>query len=195
MLKGTNQILILSVCFVLLSGCRTAQIPSGYRLAPREVKKEIAGSWIEINSRTQAGQETLQVLSGELIAIQNDTLYILTSEQLTGIASKKVNEAILYIFTSRAGTLATITSLVFVPDIVGAIVNRIPGFLILGIPWIVSGSIFTGFELGDKSNLLIYPDRNRLSEFTDFTRFPKGIPPEVDRSKLHLITNKQGRSE
>jgi len=50
-------------------------------------------------------------------------------------------------------------------------------------------------EAWDKSNLLIYPEINGLIGFKDFSRFPRGIPPEVDKSKLHLVANQKGRSD
>jgi hypothetical protein len=172
------------------SACKTAMIPSGYRFPLRDARKEITGSWIDINTRSKTGE----ALSGELIAIQNDTLYILTSEQLTGISSEKVKDAVLYIFINRSGSFAAVTSLVFVPNIIAAIGYKMGGFLILGIPWVITGTILSAVESGDKSNLLIYPERDNLSKFRDFTRFPKGLPPDVDRSKLHLVVNQLGRS-
>lgn len=192
MLKKINNISIF-LCVLLLSACKTAMIPSGYRLPLRDVKKEITGSWIDINKRTRAGPGSADTLSGELIAIQNDTLYVLTSSQLIAIPSENVKNAVLYIFINRSGSFASVTSLVFAPDIIAAIANKLGGFLILGIPWVITGTILSAVESGDKSNLLIYPERDRLIEFRDFSRFPRGIPPEVDKSKLHLVVNQSGR--
>jgi hypothetical protein len=193
MLKKIDKIAIF-LCVLLLSACKTAMIPSGYRLPLRDVKKEITGSWIDINKHTKAGPGSADTLAGELIAIQNDTLYVLTSNRLVAIQSENVKNAVLYIFINRSGSFAAVTSLVYAPEIIAAIGYKIGAFLLLGIPWVITGTILSAVESGNKSNLLIYPERDRLIEFRDFSRFPRGIPPGVDKSKLHLVTNQQGRS-
>jgi len=111
MLKRTEQIAIF-LCVLLLSACKTAMILRGTDF-PQRCKERDYRSWIDINTRSKTGE----ALSGELIAIQNDTLYILTSEQLTGIPSEKVKDAVLYIFINRSGSFAAVTSLVFVPTL------------------------------------------------------------------------------
>jgi hypothetical protein len=194
MLKRIDKIIVF-LCVLLLSACKTAMIPSAYRFAPRNVKKEITGSWIDINKRTKVGSESINGMSGELIAIQNDTLYVLTSDRLAGIPSENVKDAVLYIFMNRSGSYAAVTLLVYAPDIIAAIGYKIGGFLLFGIPWIITGAMLSINEAWDKSNLLIYPEINGLIGFRDFSRFPRGIPPEVDKSKLHLVANQKGRSD
>jgi hypothetical protein len=190
MLKRTNNIAIFLFA-LLLSECKTPMIPSGYRFTPREMKNEITGCWININNRTTDTLNSFQALSGELISLENDTLYVLTPEQLTGIPYQKVNNAVLYIFMNRAGIFAKVTSLVYIPDIIAAIGYKLAPFLLVGIPMVITGAIISGGESGNKTNLLLYPERDKLSGFRDFARFPRGIPKEVDRSKLHLFIDRK----
>jgi hypothetical protein len=190
MSKRINPILVIFVCIVFLSGCSSARIPVGYRLNPRDVKREFTGSWIEVNMHpyTIANPETK--LSGELIAVQSDTLYILTKLRLSSIQLNKIQEATLYIYYNQAGKYALATGLLYLPDIIAAIANSISGFLAIGVPWILGGSIIACSVGLDDSNLLIYPGRNRIEDFRKFARFPQGIPKGVVKDKLYLISTK-----
>ena len=190
MSKRINTIIAVFVSVLFLSGCSTAKIPAGYRFNPRDVKKEITGSWIEINAfQTQVLSPDIK-LSGELIAIQSDTVYILTETQLKSVTFNKIFEATLYIYNNQAGKYAVATGSLYFPDILAAIANNMSGFLAIGVPWILAGSIITLSIGNNDSNLLIYPGRNQIEDFKKFARFPQGLPPGIEKDKLHLLVTK-----
>jgi hypothetical protein len=190
MLKRINSIIAVFVSVLFLSGCSTAKIPMDYRFNPRNVKKEVTGSWIEINLfPTQVLSPEIK-LSGELIAIQSDTVYILTEVQLRSILINEIFEATLYIYTNQAGKYALATGLLYFPDILAAIADNIGGFLAIGVPWVLAGSIITLSVGNNDSNLLIYPGRNQIEDFRKFARFPKGMPPGIEKERLHLLVTK-----
>jgi hypothetical protein len=186
MLRRINSILVFSVSILFLLGCSTAKIPMSYRFNPRDLKKEITGCWIEVNMHSKANVNPEMELSGELVAIQSDTVYVLTEVQLNGIQLNKINEAILYIYNSQGGKYVAVTGLLYLSDIIAAMATGIPTFLDIGLPWLVGGSIIT-FSEGNNSNLLIYPKKNTIEDFRKFARFPQGILPGVMKDKLHLI--------
>jgi hypothetical protein len=187
MLKRINSILLLSGFILFLAGCNVSKIPVSYRYNPRQLKKDITGNWTEVrlNSKDITGSEV--VLSGELIAIQSDTIYILTKHGLEGIHPYNVREAILYMFMSQSGKYAATTGLLYLPDIIAAIVIGEPAFLALGIPWVLTGTIETMATGLNNPNLLNYPYKNQLSELKKFARFPQGMPPGINKSRLHLV--------
>lgn len=189
MLKRINFILAFIVFIICLLGCSTAYIPVSYRFNPINLKKEITGNWIEINMHSKSNVNQDINLSGELIAIQLDTVYVLTEEKLNSIQIDRINEAILYIYSNQGGKYAVATGLLYFSDIIAAFVTRIPYFLEIGVPWVIIGSSISIYEASDNSNRLIYPNENILEDFKKYARFPQGMPQGINKEKLHLITN------
>jgi hypothetical protein len=187
MLKRINIILVFSVSIICLLECSTANIPVSYRFNPRDLKKEITGNWIEINIHSESNVNPDIKLSGELIAIQSDTVYILTEVQLNSVQINMINKAILYIYNGQAGKYAVATALLYLPDIIAAFVTGIPYFLEFGVPWVIVGSSISIYEATENSNRLIYPKENILEDFKKYARFPQGMPQGIAKEKLHLI--------
>lgn len=190
MSKRINSILILAGFILFLSGCYVSKIPVSYRHSPRSLKTEITGHWTEVKLNSKDISDHDKTLSGELIAIQSDTLYLLTSTGLKAIHTSNIDNAILYIFMNQSGIFGVSTGLLYVPDIIAALSYAERGFLALGVPWVITGTIVTVIEASDKSNLLNYPYYAQLQELNKFSRFPQGMPPEIDKSRLHLITGR-----
>ncbi|MEI6048196.1 MAG: hypothetical protein WCS03_04805 [Bacteroidota bacterium] len=186
MSKRISLILLSIIGILAIAGCNATKIPRAYLPNPNKLKTSITGSWIEVTIRSDTSSIKTD-LSGELIAIQNDTLFILSDVQLNAIKVTNIDEAILYIFKNQGGRFAIYTGLSIVPDIIGAIAYAVPGFLILGVPILVTGSVIAIVEGGNKSNRLFYPERNSIKELGKFARFPAGMAPEVRRDELILV--------
>jgi hypothetical protein len=188
--KRINSILILSGFILFLSGCSASKIPVSYRNSPRGLKTEITGHWTEVNLNSKDISGPDKTLSGELIAIQTDTVYLLTYTGLKAIHTSIINNAVLYVYMNQSGIFGMATGLLTIPEIIGAIAYEEPGFLVLGAPWMITGTIVTIIEASDHSNLLNYPYNAQLQELKKFARFPQGMPSDIDKSRLHLITGK-----
>jgi hypothetical protein len=182
-----NSILVIGIFVLILSGCAASRIPSEYRFSPRGLKHEISGNWADLKPHSADITNPLKTLSGELIAIQSDSIYILTSGGLAVFHLSAIDETVVYMFTNQAAGMAVFTGLLFIPDVIAAITIGEPGFLIIGAPWLLTGSILTVVESTNHSNLLNYPYSNRLEDLRKFSRFPQGMPPGIDRSRIHLI--------
>ena len=190
MSKRINLILILSGFILFLSGCSTTFMPANYRHNPGGVKRVITGSWTEVKLK-QTDITGIEIsLAGELIAIQSDTMYLLTRIGLKGINTSNIAIADLYLFVNQAERFATMTGLLYLPDILAALIIGEPAFLLLGVPWIITGTILSVVEGSNHSNQLNYPGKNQLSELNKFARFPQGLPPNIDRARFHLITGR-----
>jgi hypothetical protein len=191
MSKRIKTILIFTIGLLLIGGCNSTNIPESYLRNPKEVKKGITGCWIEITAKSNIGEVQASNLSGELIAIQSDTLYILSEIQLTAINKNNLATARLYIFKNQGPKYALNTGLLITPNIIGAVSSDYGvEFMTLAIPIALTGIIITIIEGTNKRNLLIYPAKNSIDEFTKFSRFPMGIPPGLDKNELHLLTKK-----
>jgi hypothetical protein len=185
--KRIKIILLFAGLMLLLPECSTLMIPANYRYTAHQLKRGITGSWIHIkmNLRADTTQET--EFSGELIAIQSDTMYIVTPDGLKEVRVSGIAEAVLYMYMNQPGMYASVTGLLYLPDIIAALVIGTPGFLLLGIPWVVTGGIVTIAEGSNHTNILTYPHFCTLGELNKFARFPKGMPQAIDKTRIHLL--------
>lgn len=190
MSKRINLILLVTGFILFLSGCSTTFIPANYRHNPGGVKRVITGSWTVVKLKQMDITGTETSLSGELIAIQSDTMYILTGTGLKSINTSNIAIADLFLFVNQARRYATITGLLCLPDVLAALIIGEPAFILLGVPWFITGAILSMVEGSNLSNQLNYPGKNQFSELNKFARFPQGLPPNIDKSGFHLITGR-----
>jgi hypothetical protein len=182
-----NSILIAGIISLILSGCAASRVPSEYRFGPKSLRKQISGNWMDIKFHSGDITNPLKSLSGELIAIQSDSIFILASNGLAVVHLSAIDETVLYMYNNQAGGLAVLTGLLYMPNIIAALVMEEPGFLIIGVPLVLTGSTLAIVESSNHSNLLKYPYSNKLEELKKFARYPQGLPPGIDRSRLHII--------
>lgn len=187
MLKRIRILAGIFAFLILFGGCRSALIPAGYNLGPRELSKSFTGCWIDILSGS-GDSAALQInLSGELIALQDDTAYILTEISYAAIPVKNIKSAKLHVFNPHGAMWPVFGFLSFIPNIAGEIANSTGGgFLLLGVPIVASGILFGLVETRSNATLK-YPDKNSFDEFVKFARFPQGLPSGLEAEKLHLI--------
>lgn len=96
MLKNSVKILVFLFVLISLQGCQNKMIPAGYLPRPRDADKVITGSWIDVNTATFK-------ISGELIAIQSDSVYVLTDVGFNALHKRTITSAVLYLFTPQGG--------------------------------------------------------------------------------------------
>jgi len=187
MLKRINSILLLSAFVVFLSGCSTSKIPNEYRYSAKGLKKEIGGSWAIVQLISKDISVPDKPLSGELIAVQSDTIYFLTDVGLKAIFVPDIKDVVLYKYMNFTGMYAGVTVLLALPDIIAAIAYGEPAFLLLDVPWALTGTIYTITEGSNHLNLVNYTYPGQLPELKKYSRFPQGMPQGIDRSRFHLI--------
>lgn len=181
--------MILFIAGMLLTACQTVNVPDAYNFSIKESKINPYGYWTVV---TLSSKERLapEVVAGELICIDSDTLYLLESDNLVWpIYAKSVIKAELYTHKNQAGTYAALSALFLVPNIIGALSNVDEyggGFLALGIPMAVVGLSRVFVESRSPQNIMVYPAKNRLQDFKLYARFPAGKPANVDFNQLTL---------
>jgi hypothetical protein len=197
MLRKINARSVILFILLFLPACHASRIPKtipeGYVPHLREIKERVTGSWVDISIRDSSSTAGNFKYSGELIAIDNDSIFLLTLDKLTSFNINSLAKAKLYIFISPVMVYGVATALVFLPNLMGMLSSGSDysiNFLALGIPWLLTGSISTLIEEANNKNLLEFPGKNKLEEFRKFGRFPMGIPPEVNRNQLHLLIKK-----
>jgi hypothetical protein len=189
MSERIKSILSILTCLIILSGCQNEMIPAGYLPKPKEISKTITGSWIKVSMRLDSLQESKIDLSGELIAIQNDTLYFLSEAGFISLHKRRINSINLYFFARPKSPF--LGFLFLIPNVIGALSygDVGPYFLLIGIPISLTSILMEGVERSDGNAILDYPKENTLDEFSKYARFPQGLPPKLDKEKLHLIIN------
>ncbi len=184
MLK-TNYVWTLLFIAVLLIECTVQRdIPSSYLRNPRGMDTMSNGCWININEGIVDQKEVRGNISGELIAVQSDTFYILTRKDFVYIPANEIKTATMFLFKDQSGKYILVTCLGLIPNFAGALINKLPKFLLLGIPFAVVGISTSAIEAS--ANKYIYPIENQLDQFSVFARFPQGVPKGVDVNKLTL---------
>jgi hypothetical protein len=115
-------------------------------------------------------------MDGELIAVEFDTVFVLTESGLQGIFKPYVNSAKLTSYWHGAGGLAGWTFL-------GIISTASHGIgLILTAPvWLIVGASATAAQTYAPQEKLRDQDWEKLSKFA---RFPQGLPSDIDRSSI-----------
>lgn len=186
MLKRISQILQLIGCLAFITECQDPMIPRTYMPDPSLAAKSIAGSWITVTVQQELPLSPTAEISGELIAIENDTVYLLTRSAYLKIRQSTVSEAILYPFKPQSATAPVIAGLSLLPNMIGAIAMTDPGpaVLLLGIPVAVTATIMGLNE--HFGNRMRYPSKYDLKDLGKFARFPQGLPPGLDPVNLHL---------
>lgn len=191
MSRKININLILFLILLLLSSCNASRIPStvpkGFVPPLREIKERVTGSWIDIALRTSDNPAENIKVSGELIAIHSDSIFVLTFDKLLAFNIQSVEKAKLYLFISPVNIYGLATALLFMPNLVGIIAtNYGVGFLSLGIPWLITGTVSSVIEEANNKNILEFPSKSKLDDFRKFARFPMGIPVEVKKEQLYF---------
>ncbi|MCU0472252.1 MAG: hypothetical protein MUC93_02645 [Bacteroidales bacterium] len=188
MSKRVKAILVLLISLVLLPGCQETMIPTGYLPGPNKVYKGITGSWIILSVIGDTITGFKAELSGELIAVQSDSLYVLTEAGLQVLNKKNINSAVLYLFAPQGAVGPFISLMLFIPNIIGAISSPefAGSFLGIGIPLLVTGITEGIIETGGNSKLK-YPGRYLLEDFVKYARYPQGFPPALNREQFHIV--------
>ena len=158
---------------LLFWGCATTNSPKGYLPTVSKLPTEVYGGWIQVDLKNNS---ELQAISGELVAVETDSLFILNEKQLYSVSWDQVSKAKLTIFDSKYYNLVPWT-------VFGTISTISHGFyLVLSAPvWILTGTIATVYQ--SKVPQIEYPKKPKTL-FNKYARFPQGIPHNFDRKTL-----------
>ncbi len=128
------------------------------------------GSWVIVRSA-----DSLWV-SGELIAITADSIHLLTEHGLVSDGTDRVVRVQVLTHDSEYGQIRTWQ----VAGTISALSHGV-GFIFTGPIWIITGQI--NAASASRAGLLELRDWESLRLWA---RFPPGLPPSVDRSRLRL---------
>lgn len=157
---------------VLLAGaaaCAGNPAPSGWLAPAREAREDPYGAWVVL-SREPAPQ-----VAGELLAVERDSIYVLTpAGEVVAVSPFGVRRATVAFYDAQWGGLAAWT-------ILGALSTASNGyFLVLTFPlWTVGGSLITGGQ--SRAPLRTLRRGDAWEAVRRYARFPQGLPPGLPR--------------
>ena len=160
------------LCAAVFAACAISPAPGGWLPTPSGTQADAHGGWIEVQLQTPG-----VIARGELVALGEDTAYILTDHGLATIPFAHAQRAELWSFGSEAGILAGWAFL-------GTLSTVSNGFfLMLTAPmWMIGGTVSTAVR--SREPRIIVQDRASWSQLRPFARFPQGLPPGLDRASL-----------
>ncbi|MDZ7337872.1 MAG: hypothetical protein ONB30_04975 [candidate division KSB1 bacterium] len=173
-LNKTHSIFGLFLSLLVVS-CATTHAPRGWLASSSNMQTDVYGGWIEVEYYS-ASREKAQ-LTGELIAIGNDSIYI-ANETFHAIALSSIKSARLVTYKSNAEVMGVLVVLGTLSTI------RNGYFLIFTAPmWIIGGCISSAVRSFEP--IVDYP-KQELSRFVPFARYPQGLPAGIDRNQIRM---------
>lgn len=142
-----------------------------YRIETPEGKT----GWVHASEITLL--ETEWGVSGEFIAADPDTLFVLAGRRLVAAPLHRIASVIVDAYEPQTGDLEAWTA-------IGALSTISHGYyLSLTLPlWILVGVSTTATE--NQAPITRFDDEVTIDDLRIFTRFPQGLPPNIDRSSL-----------
>lgn len=172
-MRGPDVRIFLAVALLATaSGCASTLAPRGYLPRAGEAG-DAKGGWIV--AEVGPSEPTRQV-AGELIAVERDTVFVLTESGLEALPAGRFHSAQVATYESEWGGPAAWTLL-------GTLSTASHGWVLVATApaWIIVGTICTA--TASHAGIYRYPGMS-LSEFAPFARFPQGLPSRVRSSGL-----------
>ncbi len=175
-----------------LPGCTASTAPPLWLPDAVQARDEAWGGWVELTTGKGVAADTV---SGELLAVSEDSVYTLRDTLVLATALAAVTRGRLEYYDPRSGQLDKAT-------LVGTISTITHGIgLIVSAPlWILVGSTSTALVSGDgkyeldpaqpRDRAVAKPGatRERHASWRDlslYARYPSGWPVGLDRASLH----------
>jgi hypothetical protein len=168
--KVSIALLILSLLAV---GCAARYSPRGYLEEPRKTQKDTFGGWV----RLKIAEKDIRTISGELIALSSDSIFV-ANETFHALALSNIKSARLEAYNSQAGHMGALVGLGTLLTVSNGI-----GLLFTAPMWILGGGTATIFQSYEP--IIEYPEQE-LDRLQPFARYPQGLPPGIDRSRITM---------
>jgi len=166
-----------SVCSAsLFCACASLKSPEGWLPKVSDVESQVYGSWVVVEHMS-GGQTT--TTSGELIAVDPDSMFILSENGVSQIPAAAVKQTRLEIYKEK--------KIVGLWAVLGTLSTLSHGFgLILSAPiWVISG---IGGAVGESWSGIMEIKGPPLEDLRRYTRFPQGLPAGIDLRSLKVKT-------
>jgi hypothetical protein len=165
-------------CAVLaaaLAGCTASPAPKAWLASPQAAESTAFGGWVVVELERGGDRPAI---SGELIAIGEDSIHVLSASNLVSLALTSTDRVSLWGYDSQWHSLGTWTAVGTVSAASHGLVLAATGPLL----WIIPGSLLTGAASRDA--VVSTPRGASWKDLRAYSRFPAGLPPDLDRAAL-----------
>jgi hypothetical protein len=168
-----RSLIAWSLGALVVAGCAHSTAPHDWLPSATQAGERTLGGWVSIDTRAKSKAPSIE---GEFIAIQSDSVFVLSAGELRAIPFGEIGSATVSAYDIPWDRLAAWT-------LAGTISTVSHGFgLLLSAPvWILTGSIVTSHA--SKEPLHRVP-RESWQDVSRYARFPQGLPPTIDRGSL-----------
>lgn len=155
------------------TGCASHNAPEGFLPLAEEAPRHAFGGWIDLLVGTGAARERV---TGELIAVGEDTVWVLGDEGLRAVRTAAVVDGQLVGYRSQYGRVVGATTL-------GSLSTVANGFaLIFTFPmWLIVGGMSARGQ--SRAPIVAAPPAS-WSALAPWARFPQGLPAGLDPGTL-----------
>lgn len=171
---------------MLLAACVSNPAPRGW-LPPAEIAaREAYGGWIVVDTARDArrggyaaGESSASAgVAGELIAVDPDTVFVMSQTVLVALPKGVVRDATLFAYDAQWGSLAGWAVLGTLSTISNGVVLVLtaPLWIIVSTSAVASRSRAPMVELAEQGD--------RWEKLRLYARFPQGMPPGLDRRSV-----------
>jgi hypothetical protein len=171
----SSLLLGVIVAGLLASGCASTSAPDAWQSTAQTMQREAYGGWVGVRFTAPAGSGLTSMVQGELIAADDDSLWVLPlNGRLQPVSRATTSRVKLTTFDANWGYLSTWATL-------GALSTISHGAgLALSFPvWTIGGSV----AAGNQSFAPIFKDPD-TALLRRYARYPQGLPPDVSRAAL-----------
>ncbi|MCU7549647.1 hypothetical protein OCK74_11010 [Chitinophagaceae bacterium LB-8] len=165
-------IILIIIILTLICSCRTVNAPRGSVPSRTGIENDAYGGWI--SAVLEDGQ---QPISGEFIAVSNDSLYIMCSEQVQCIVSSSVKTARIILYNTQTSSYALWTTLACI----GTFANG--AFAAFTFPAALATGIAATNAEANRINFYDHP-RYSWQKLKKYARFPQGLPAGIRIEEL-----------
>lgn len=165
--------LCAALCLALF-GCTRSPAPRAWLASPAAAESTAYGGWVVVELGKPRQKEAL---SGELIAIDEDSLFVLSGSTLVAVKMGETKQVTLWGYDSRWGSVALWT-------IVGALSTASHGWALAAtfpLLWVLPGTLITGSA---SRNAVVTVPKRPWTALQPFSRFPQGLPSNLNRDSL-----------
>ena len=176
--RRASLLCVLCTSAALLACARSAEhIPHNWLPKAEEAGQEAFGAWV----RVEAWNDEETAMEGELLAVGEDSLYVVDSFESVAIPVTEVGRIILHGYDANASGIAGWAVL----GTLGTISHG--WYLVLTGPvWIVGGIMasYQASRAGRQQHTTEQSWPTVAAWMRPYARFPAGMPPELDRNTL-----------
>lgn len=177
-----HKIILTLFALVLFSSCATTNAPEGWLPQAEDIPSDPYGAWCTLSISTNSNLNNMSesIVSGELIAVDDSSVYILNDILIERIDHNSILKSVIeldskhyeYGTHSCMGTLSTISHGFFS-------IFTAPLWILFG--WTAAvGETYRDRFVGNP------PDKLYWSTAQKFSRFPQGISSDLDYRSLIL---------